>query len=200
MDKKETAQENKALKKEIEDTVKSTEDQINDAIEQGETAQKKKALKKKHLKLGGAGAVVAILGYFIYGLFQPYQGSMAYGMCKVFLEQNVTYPTTLQINQVEELNNWVRLWHTQIDGFGAYRMEPIQCYFRPDPVTKSALDKVYLGDPARKREVDPKKVEEFNQSIPYLLDNPPDLTLPARLPDNLRNLKFDRNRFVKPIL
>ena len=108
---------------------------------------------------------------------------MAFGICKVFLELNVRYPNTLRINTVEEIGTFVRIWYTQTDSFGEYRMEPIQCYYKPDEKLGFILDKVTV----RRREVDPEKVNRFNKTIPIILQYPPDLTLPTPLPDSLNN-------------
>jgi hypothetical protein len=48
--------------------------------------------------------------------------------------------------------------------------------------------------------VDQERVADFNQTIPMLLKNPPDLTIPPPLPDTLKNLRFEVNKFIKPIL
>ena len=50
-----------------------------------------------------------------------------------------------------------------------------------------------------KLSVDPKLVERFNFAIPYLIKFPPDLTLPAPIPDSLEDIQFEIDRFRKPI-
>ena len=139
--------------------------------------------------------VIALLGYGIYLLFVPYKGTMAFGICKVFLELNTQYPQTLRLSTVEELGMSVRIWYTQTDSFGEYRLEPLQCYFKPDDTYGFILDKVTLS----RREVDPLLVSEFNKSIPTILAHPPDLTLPIPLPDSLQDLQIDTNLFRKQI-
>ena len=50
-----------------------------------------------------------------------------------------------------------------------------------------------------KLNIDPIVVERFNLSIPYLVANPPDLTLPVPIPDSLESIEFDLDRFRKKI-
>src|SRR5690606_3871696 len=106
--------------------------EIEEALARSSVSQKKTLARKKYFKLGGGGVAVVLLIFFIKFLFTPYNGSMAYGVCKVFLELTVQYPDHLYVSTVEEFDSSVRIWYTQLDSFGAYRMEPIQCYFRAD--------------------------------------------------------------------
>jgi hypothetical protein len=185
------------------------EEEIEVAIARSVVQEKRVKIRKKKFRLAlwaGGGVVVALLGYY---LFAPFQGTMAYGVCKVFLEQRVQFPMHLRLSQVEQsptnlhlgqgdkFSSWVRIWYTQLDGFGAYRLEPIQCYFHDDPeLGYTALEKVTI----RRREIDPEIVKSFNKTIPIIFEHPPDLTMPTPLPDKLKNLRFEINRFIKPIL
>ena len=128
-------------------------------------------------------------------LFIPYKGTMAFGICKVFLELNVQYPSTIEVSNVEEFATSVRVWYSHSDSFGEFRMEPIQCYFKADEELGFILDKVTV----RRREIDPELVNKFNQSLAVVLQNPPDLTLPPPPDDSLKNLHIDINRIFKPI-
>lgn len=172
------------------------DEKIEDAVAQSSIQKKKQLAKKKKIKRGATFGGIAVLAYIIYLLFVPYKGSMAFGICKVFLEMNVQYPEHLRYSTVEEFDMWVRIWYTQTDAYGQYRLEPIQCFFKPDERYGFILDKVTV----RRREVDRKKVTEFNKTIPLIVANPPDLTLPTPLPDTLKNLRFDVNRYIRPIL
>ena len=185
----------RVLKKK-EDVEPQPKDEIESAVEQSSVQEEKKLRRKKHMKYGAAGIGALVLAYVIYLLFVPYTGTMAFGICKAFLELNVRYPNTLRISTVEETGTSVRIWYTQVDAFGEYRMEPIQCYYRPDETFGYALDKVTV----RRREVDPKKVEDFNRVLGTVLEYPPDLTLPIPLPDSLDGLQIETDKFRKPIL
>lgn len=171
-------------------------DEIDEAVASSNVKADKKKKKKKMIKLGGSALGVLFLGYIIYLLFVPYKGTMAFGLCKVFVELNVQYPTTLKLNKVEEFATSVRIWYSHTDSFGEYMVEPIQCYFKPDERYGFALDKVTI----RRRELDTKQIETFNSSIPVILASPPDLSLPKPPKDILNNLQIDLTGFIKPIL
>lgn len=180
----------------IDDDLSIEDDDVTVAVEQSTINQKKTEQRKKRIKYGSAAAFAALLGYGIYLLFVPYKGTMGFGVCKVFLEQVVQYPTTLRLSKVEQFPTSVRIWYTQIDSFGEYRLEPIHCFFREDDNVRFAIDRVTI----RRREIDPRIVERFNTSLPVIFASPPDLDLPFPLPDSLRDLKIDVTRYLKPIL
>lgn len=153
-------------------------------------AEEKAARKKKLTKRGMIAGGVIAFALLVKWLFTPFQGGMPYGICKTFLELQVQYPHTLELSTVDETlkdGKAVRIWFTRIDSFGEYRLEPIECLFRPDPVMGAALDKVTIN----RIEVDQKKVDAFNAAIPGLVTNPPDLDLPTPLPENLDSLQVD---------
>lgn len=189
-------EERKALKKkkkeeEQANKVEPTQDEIEAALARSKLAEAEKAKKKKMFKLGGSVAGIALIGWAGYYLFKPYEAGMTYGICKTFLELHVQFPQDLRLSTVDDLGASVRIWYTQLDAFGEYRMESIQCYFRPDDVTGAALEKVTIN----RREVDPKEVEEFNESIGVVLAAPLDLTIPKPLPDSLENLQIETDKF-----
>ena len=181
----------------LEDAPKlSADEEINAAVERSSVKEKKKRARKKNIKYGAGGLVTVMLSYIIYLLFIPYTGTNAFGLCKTFLELKVRYPHTLYLSTVEELGSSIRIWYTQIDSFGEYRMEPIRCYFKQDDTYGMALEKVTI----RRRQLDAKIVEDFNRSIGIILAVQPDLTVPAPLPDSLKGLQFQTDSYRKPIL
>lgn len=192
-------QKREAEKKLVENKVLSPEEEINQALSQSSIGQKQKHKRSLYFK-GGLYVLGALLFvWLLFYLFAPFKGSMAYGVCKVFLEQHVEYPMHLRLSQVEEFDNWVRIWHTKLDAYGEYRLEPIQCFFRLDETYGYVIDRVFLGDPSRPRVFEEEVVARFNKTLPVILQNPPDLTMPRPLPDALENLRFDYNPFVRPI-
>ena len=176
-------------------TDKPVEKNTEDTPDPDDGAGAQKALRKKQMKQGGGALLALVLGYGIYLGLKPFEGSMAYGICKVFLELNVRYPETLRLSTVEESGSFVRIWYTQVDSFGEYRMEPIQCYFKPDEQYGFILDKITIN----RQEVDPQKVEAFNRTLPVIFANPPDLILPTELPDSLEGLQIETDMFRVPI-
>lgn len=188
-------EERKALKakqkaEEEAKKIKPTQDEIEAALAQSKLAEAQKAKKMRLFKVGGGLAVVGVLGWLGYYLFAPYKAGMPYGICKTFLELNVQFPQTLKIRGVRNFGEFIRVWYGQTDAFGEYRMENIQCYFRSDPVTGAALDKVMIN----RREVDQQRVEVFNKSIPVILANPPDLNIPPPT-NSLKDIQFDTDSF-----
>lgn len=160
--------------------------------------EKRTQKKKKQLKQFSLFMFFGLFSYLLYYLFAPFQGGITYGICKTYLELNLPYPDTLLLSEVVITRNGsVRLWFTHIDAFGSYRLDSFQCTFAVDEQTKNSyLAEVKMG----KLNIDPNEVERFNVALPYLVKNPPDLTLPTAIPDSLESIEFDLNRFRKKIL
>ena len=169
--------------------------EISAAIEKSAVKTQRDATRKTRLKQFGGGGLALLLAYGIYLLFIPYKGDLTFGVCKEYLELNTRYPTTLRLSSVEQFETSVRIWYSVTDGFGDYRLEPIQCYFRPDKKTGLAIDHITVD----RREEDPDKIAAFNRILIAVLKNPPDLTLPAPLPDSLEGLKLDASNFFRPL-
>ena len=191
-------EERKALKKKLKEQeaeqakkLQPAQDEIEAALANSKLAEAQKAKRKQMFKFGMALAGLTLVIYAYNYLFSAFQGGMTYGICSVYLELNVPFPQDLRISTVEDFGDYVRIWYTQLDAFGEYRMEQIQCHFRADEVTGAALDKVTVN----RREVDPERVARFNTSIPIILASPPDLTLPYPLPDSLQGLQIDADAF-----
>ena len=172
-----------------------SEEEIERSLANSKLAKAKLEKRRKIFKLSLAGVGVLFLGWFIHYLFTPYKGEMTFGICKTYLELNVQFPQELRLSTVSDFGQYVRIWYTQLDAFGEYRMESIQCHFRADEVTGAAVEKILIN----RRPVDQQKIEEFNKIIPVILSNPPDLTIPYPLPDSLENLQINTNLFRKPI-
>ena len=142
-------------------------------------------------KGGIAFTIIALFTWAGFYLFAPYKAGITYGICKTYLELNVQFPQDLRISTVDDLGSSVRIWYTQVDAFGEYRMESIHCHYRADEVTGAALDKITIN----RREVNPARVTEFNKILPVIINSPPDLTIPYPLPDSLENLQLETDRF-----
>ena len=168
-----------------------TQDEIEAALANRKFIEAEKAKKKKLLKGVIAFLVFVFLFWAIDSLFTPYKAGMTFGICRTYLELNVQFPQDLRISTIEDFGEYIRIWYTQLDAFGEYRMENIQCHFRADEVTGAAVEKILIN----RREIDPEKVALFNASIPVILQNPPDLTIPAPLPNSLENLQINTDAF-----
>ncbi len=172
------------------------EEQIDAELASSSIERKRKGARKLRFNLGIVAGVVMLLGFGVYWLFKTHQGGMAFGVCKVFLEGVVRYPDHLRLSTVEEFENSVRIWYTQVDSFGEYRMEPIQCYYKVDPELGTMLDRVTIN----RREIDPGVVNNFNRALSSVVAYPMDLSIPAPLPDSLEDLQFETQKYRRPIL
>jgi len=171
-------------------------DEIDAAIAASEYKKVIRKKRKKQLIIGSIAAVILFLSYSIWNMFQPYKGSVFYGVCKTFLELYVPYPETLRLSVVDEVGTYVRIWYAHTDSFGSYRLEPMVCHFEQDETYGWLLEKITVD----RQPVPQERVEKFNKIVPLIYQNPPDLSLPWSLPDKLESLRFDRNSFIRPIL
>ncbi|MBK9586074.1 MAG: hypothetical protein KA099_00165 [Alphaproteobacteria bacterium] len=176
----------------FEDTALGQAVSLSDKLKEKKTEKKKKQYKNIAKFVG-----FCLVFYLFYFLFAPFKGGLPYGICKTFIELNVTFPDTILLSEVSTIRNGgVRIWFTHIDSFGSYRLEPFVCMFAKDEKSGSLiLAEAKVG----KLSVDPKLVERFNFAIPYLVKSPPDLTLPMPIPDSLEDIQFEIDRFRKPL-
>lgn len=176
------------------------EQELESALKDSKLQQAAKHKRKNYFKLGGLalGGLFVIWVYnFLFAL--PIAG-LGFGICKVYLEQNVRYPHTLQLSTVEQLNDFVRIWYTQVNAFGEYRMDHIKCTFESDPERGTQISDITFKSGFFERSVDAAKIEAFNKMIPVIAANPGDLTYPRPLPDNLKDLKAGMHLLRRPIL
>jgi len=141
------------------------------------------------------GVVVFILFSVIVMIVQsctPAKGTILYGLCGTFLEQQVAFPHTLEHTSVEQYPKAIRIYFTHIDGFGEYQFEMTECTFRQDPENGVQLERVffnYVKDITKKErmrgkgrlyETRQEVIDLFNnsQSPLSILSSDPDLTLP----------------------
>jgi len=115
---------------------------------------------------GGMGLLLVIL--MIYQA-QPAKGSMAYGICSTFLELNVDYPHTLRYISLEGSRTAVRIYFTNIDPFGQFKQETIECKFGPDDKMGMRVTEILRN----RKPVDSATVDKFNQTLPIIMSNDP---------------------------
>lgn len=130
--------------------------------------------KKKSRKLLYAAIAIAILSLIIYVGLIPPKGSIKFGICQVFIEKTLSYPLQFRVVSAYEKPNEVRMEYTTINEYGEYMLSQVACVFRPDPVTTWALTEVQVS----RKKLPQEMVDAFNPTIPAILLNPPDLTLP----------------------
>lgn len=129
--------------------------------------------------------VAVLLILIVIAACTPRKGTMLYGVCLVFTERILTYPTTLQVNYVEQYPMAVRIGFSHTDTFGQFKTEMIECTYRPDAEMGLAMDSVLLN----RKEMDGELVSRFNAGLPMIVKNPPDLTLPPPMPEELVDMK-----------
>jgi len=171
-------------------------DEIKDIVKNSKLQAGLLLKKKKRKKFIIAAPFVIVIGYFIYWFNTPYYAGLDYGFCKVFLELNVQYPSTLKLSEIEEKRNFIRIWYMQTDSFGQERLENIECYHGEDPELGYYISKIRVD----RRELDPEKVKRFNKSLSTIVAYPPDLSYPVRLRDALGNIDIQTYLFRKPII
>lgn len=146
-----------------------------------------------------SGSIVLVLVFVIVMIVQsctPQKGSLLYGICSGFLEQQVTFPKTLKHTSVEQYPKALRIYFTHIDAFGQYQFEMTECTFKQDPQKGVQLERVFFNQTkeitgservdgkGRLYEVTPEAIELFNRSksANSIMSQNPDLTLPQNRP------------------
>lgn len=134
-----------------------------------------KDLKKKGIFYAAGGAVLLLLVLMVYSC-QPKQGSMAFGICSIFLELNTPYPETLDYTALEGSRTAVRIYFTNIDPFGEYKLEMIECTFGKDEKMGMKLTEIKRN----RRPVDAAEVQKFNALLPTIIASDPYRVAPPR--------------------
>ncbi|HPD83040.1 MAG: hypothetical protein R3D88_03915 [Alphaproteobacteria bacterium] len=168
---------------------------MNDGLKKNNLA----SLKEKLFGTQGliTGSVIFGLLFIIVIIFQscaPRKGTILYGLCSAFLEQQIPFPETIKHTSVEQYPKAVRIYFTYIDGFGQYQFEMTECSFKNDAQNNILLDRVffnYIKDITEKErvagkgrlyEVKKDSIDLFNrsQSPAVIISQDPDLSLPSR--------------------
>lgn len=190
-ERKRLKEEKKKAEQEKKKKLSPADEEIEAALANSKLAEAQRLKKKKYFNYGMyvIGLTFVIWAYDF--LFAPYTADMKYGICRVYLELNLQYPQDLRISTVDDYGTYTRIWYTQLDAFGEYRMEQIQCNYVADPVTGMKIEKITIN----RREVDPAKVARFNTSIPVIIKHPPSLEIPSPLADSLAGLQINTDAF-----
>lgn len=178
------------------DDISNAQDEIDQAVKASAYKTQRDQKRLTLMKWGGGTALLLTIGWWLFAGSGPQHGSVFYAVCRNFLELNVTYPDTLRITEVIEHGTYVRIWFTQTDAFGQYRLEPIQCHFEPDDEYGWMLERITI----RRRDVDQDKVEAFKKIVPILYNNPPPMVIPPPPADKLQHIRYNFNPFWKTVL
>lgn len=131
----------------------------------------------KKVKQVGFGTLGVILVGIVLGIFscQPQEGPMAYGICSTFLEMTTPYPNTLEYTEpLEGSKTAIRIYFTNIDPFGEYKLEMMECTFGPNEAGGMKLTQVTRN----RRPVDAEVVTKFNATLPIVIGAEPYLVVP----------------------
>ncbi len=129
--------------------------------------------KFKQIGYGALGIIFLIAVLVIYS-FQPKKGPMAYGICSTFLELTTPYPHTINHTGLEGSKTSVRIYFTNIDPFGEFKLEMMECKFGPDEKMGMKLIDVLRN----RRPVDADVVRKFNMTLPTIMASDPYVVLP----------------------
>ncbi|MBX2833728.1 MAG: hypothetical protein KTR28_02025 [Micavibrio sp.] len=165
----------KKLQKKIAQKEKAPADELTSVLKSGRIAEKKK--KKKKLAIQGAAALFGVFVVFqLYDfLFSTQQAPVTYGICRVYMELQVKFPSELKFVGLENFGANVRVWYTRTDPFGGQHLENIRCYFARSAERGSYIEKIEID----RREEPRDKVERFNKVLPVVSANLPSLNWPS---------------------
>lgn len=152
---------------------------------------KKRKTKGKYTKYYIASAVV-VLAFGIYLLFKPYEGTIQYGVCKVFIELADPYPEEVKSIGIEQVGQTLRYYYKKTDPFGDESVNLAECTFKANEAGKLTpyLDKVNINGNRTYKVEDPEYIKKFNVGVPAIVANPPSLVLPYY---NLNDIKTYRD-------
>lgn len=166
----------------------SEEDQEGEAIEEKLSA-KDKILSNPKLKQtiaffkskGGkitAGVLTTLLLMSLLAMkaCEPATGGALFRVCHAFLEQQITYPETIEHKYVEQYPMGTRIYYNHTDGFGQSLGEYIECSFENDPqvglqlkgvvfnTIKIVTKKTTVKNKGRLYAVEQKVIDRFNRA------------------------------------
>lgn len=156
----------------------------------GKNKKEKLPKDKKKLRRNAALGFLAFAALFIWYGLQPLVGPQEVGICRTFAEMKLKYPQTMKLTTTDQFGDALRLYFTYIGPFGETRSSIIECRVRPDPATGQPqlyaikIDRTPVSD---------AEVQEFNRTIPYILQHNPNRVIPPpyKEKDDLYQLKRD---------
>lgn len=143
--------------------------------------KKQRTQSQKKMAIIIAGALV--IAGLVYMIFAPRKGGMDFALCKTFVELRVEYPQELRYTYAHRFpDGKFRLWYVMHDSFGQKQIEKMDCFFKRNRNGQIYMQKAEIN----RGQIEPEDIRLFNLSIPGILENPPDLTLPRGLPGDLK--------------
>ena len=161
------------------------------AKDAGKKSKKKsgKKISKKRIALYISLGLVAFIVWFG---FQPLRGTIHVGICRTFIEFQLTFPSSLRLTEVENFDRSLRLWYSYPGSFGEIRSSMIECKFHPDvPGQVPQLEMAAIN----RQPLDQTVVENFNKTIPWVVAAEPSTLLPRPLEKAL-NIEIERENWL----
>ena len=168
---------------------KDQEDKEQDEQVEEKLSAKDKALSNPQLKQaisffktkGGkitAGVMTTLLLTSLLAVkaCEPTTGGALFRVCHAFLEQQITYPETIEHKYVEQYPLGTRIYYNHTDGFGQSLGEYIECSFESDPqvglqlkgvvfsTIKVVTKKTTVKNKGRLYAVEQKIIDRFNRA------------------------------------
>ncbi len=167
---------------------------------------------------GGGGLVVVLVGYFwIQSMTVPPKGTIYFGLCRTYIEQQLQFPQTMRLIEVndklpegEDPKNPQRInseiFFAYTDGFGQSLMAEIICTFKFDqqllgtPWNGLFLERVLVDNNLKHGWADvyykpdqknPRRADDNNERLEFFFNGIPSLL--AKNPDlskPWRNIKY----------
>lgn len=128
--------------------------------------------------------VVSAAGIW-YKVSQPAYATQRYGICKVFLEQYLRFPTTLTINQGGETRGSAVIRFSDVNPFGSQQVRTFECFFSQDAKGRTTLSRITMD----RKAIAEEKIKFFQKEMPLLMVQELDNALPKDLPSNLLDYK-----------
>jgi hypothetical protein len=124
--------------------------------------------------------ILGIIGFFWFVFYGPKWGTMHYGVCKVFAERMIDFPTTMNVREVEYFGWNIRLFISHIDAAGQFNYNIVECYYGKQSleITRIRVDRKVLSDTSETEPVNPEMIRSFNKGLDAILLNPPSLLMP----------------------
>lgn len=155
------------------------------ATVQQDKAEKPKKKRKISNKKIAISVGIVLFSIIMYLGFQPVTGGINYGICRVFAEGTLIYPTTMRVVSAQQRPQDVRMDVVSLNQFGESMVTQMVCNFHTDAANQHKLASVVIN----RRKVPERDVAIFNTTIPFILANPPSLVLPRAMPDALVDLQ-----------
>ncbi|MBL4588682.1 MAG: hypothetical protein JKY11_01200 [Alphaproteobacteria bacterium] len=148
--------------------------------------KKRKPINKKKVGFWSFAVLIGLMYY--WGTMPIYiQGSQLFGVCRVYIELNVQYPSELRFVDIRERGAEVTVEYITYDSFGQHIAHRAVCQYKRDENQQIVLDYFRLKRGTNDRDFlfameDPERVASFNKTVPFLSQQPLNLIIrgPAR--------------------